>query len=518
MSNYLKQAIEINEEFRKALDVMENTDKNVFLTGKAGTGKSTLLDYFRENTKKRVIVLAPTGVAALNVKGETIHSFFGFKPDITIHKVKKIGKKNEIYKKTKVIIIDEISMVRADLLDCVDKFLRLNGKSPSLPFGGAQMIFIGDLYQLPPVVTSKEKQLFETYYSSPYFFDSRVMKELSYEFLELDKIYRQKDNVFIDVLNGIRNNSIKDEQFQLLNSRAEAHHAHPANSFRITLTTTNDLASRINQEHLNGLAAPLHSFMGEITGEFDRAYCPTEIELKIKPGAQVMLLNNDPSGRWVNGTIGEVKAIKRKEGVDVHVVKLRGGETVEVKPYTWEIFHFRYDETRGRIESETAGAFRQYPLRLAWAVTIHKSQGKTFENVNVDFGRSVFACGQAYVALSRCTALGGITLIRPLRRNEVFVDWRIVKFMTASRYAISEKKMPLEDKIRTIIEAIDKGASMEIVYLKANDEKSRRVIKPVDVGRQNYLNKEFIGVEAYCTKRKENRMFRIDRILEMKLI
>jgi hypothetical protein len=230
-----------------------------------------------------------------------------------------------------------------------------------------------------------------------------------------------------------------------------------------------------------------------------------------------MMLNNDSAGRWVNGTIGFVSGIVKKSGQDILKVQLLDGSVAEVSPYIWNMYHFQYNAEKSRIESEAVGEFTQYPVRLAWAVTIHKSQGKTFENIVVDFGRSVFACGQAYVALSRCTTLNGIKLARPLRRNEVFVDWRIVRFMTETRYQISERAMPIEEKMKIIADAIKDNASLEITYLKANDEKSRRIITPRNVGLKMYLNKEFLGVEAFCQTRQEPRTFRIDRILGLKI-
>src|SRR3989338_4139502 len=458
--------IEINAEFKKALEVMEHTSKNVFITGKAGTGKSTLLNYFRAHTRKKVVVLAPTGVAALNVQGETIHSFFRFKPDITLQKIKKLsGKRGRIFNEIDAIIIDEISMVRSDLLDCADKFLRLNTAGSKRPFGGIQMIFIGDLYQLPPVVTSSEKDIFRSHYQSQYFFDAAVFKEFPMEFIELEKIYRQKDEKFIGLLNAIRNNSITDEDLALLNRRVGADSA-----------------------------------------------------LRLAVGAQVMLLNNDTAGRWVNGSLGEITKIKsnREENADSILIKLAEGNIEEVFPFSWEIFHFSFNETSSMIEAETVGSFTQYPLKLAWAITIHKSQGKTFDRVIIDMGRGAFAHGQTYVALSRCRSFEGISLVRPLRKSDILMDRRVVRFVTNHQYGLSERDMPFEDKLSMIKEAITHKLCLEITYLKASDEKSRRVLKPRRVGTMSYLDKEFMGLEAFCLQRKEDRVFRVDRILEMK--
>jgi len=511
--------IELNEQFKKALDIMENTNKNVFITGKAGTGKSTLLGYFRNITRKNIVVLAPTGVAAINVQGETIHSFFGFKPDITLQKIKKIGdKKARIFKKIDAIIIDEISMVRADLLDCIDKFLRLNGKSSRLPFGGIQMIFIGDLYQLPPVVTGKEKEIFKIQYKSPYFFDANVFKNLSIEFIELEKIYRQKDETFIKLLNSIRNNSITEEDLSILNSRVGAKFQNEKSGYTVYLTTLNKIATEINIKELHKLKEQIHTYQAEIRGNFDKASYPTDYNLSLAIGAQVMLLNNDPHGRWVNGSIGKIVNIKHRKNNDIIIVKLSDNRIEEVLPFRWEIFHFYFNETTHTIETETVGSFTQYPIRLAWAITIHKSQGKTFDRVIIDLSRGAFAQGQVYVALSRCTSLGGIVLTRPVKKSYLFMDWRIVHFLTEHQYKLSERDMPLSEKINIIKDAINKNLKLEILYLKTNDEKSRRIIKPYMVGEKIYMDKPFLGVEAYCFKRNEDRVFRLDRILEMKIV
>ena len=512
--------IEINAEFKKALEVMEHTSKNVFITGKAGTGKSTLLNYFRAHTRKKVVVLAPTGVAALNVQGETMHSFFRFKPDITLQKIKKLsGKRGRIFNEIDAIIIDEISMVRADLLDCADKFLRLNTAGSKRPFGGIQIIFIGDLYQLPPVVTSSEKDIFRSHYQSQYFFDAAVFKEFPMEFIELEKIYRQKDEKFIGLLNAIRNNSITDEDLALLNRRVGAEAAAGGNSgYTVHLGTTNKTAAEINAEHLNRLKTRIHTYSAKIEGDFKEYSYPTDSALRLAVGAQVMLLNNDTAGRWVNGSLGEITKIKsnREENADSILIKLAEGNIEEVLPFSWEIFHFSFNETSSMIEAETVGSFTQYPLKLAWAITIHKSQGKTFDRVIIDMGRGAFAHGQTYVALSRCRSFEGISLVRPLRKSDILMDRRVVRFVTNHQYGLSERDMPFEDKLSMIKEAITHKLCLEITYLKASDEKSRRVLKPRRVGTMSYLDKEFMGLEAFCLQRKEDRVFRVDRILEMK--
>lgn len=429
--------IELNEQFMKALQVMES-DRNVFITGKAGTGKSTLLSYFRSHTGKKIVTLAPTGVAALNIQGETIHSFFGFKPDIAPGKVRKVkSRKKIIYKKLDSIIIDEISMVRADLLDCIDRFMRLNGPDSQKPFGGTQMIFIGDLYQLSPVVSGREREMFKLQYESPYFFSAEVFAEVEMEYIELEKVYRQKDEAFIDLLNAIRNNSITDRDLRLLNSRVGKElSSREKNGYEVHLVTTNLMAAVINEEHLARLKTKIHTSRAEIQGNFRRESYPTYEELKFGVGAQVMLLNNDTRGRWVNGSIGRIVEIRGLGGVDevTIIVELSSGELVEVAPFTWEIFHFDYDEKARAIESEIVGSFTQYPLKLAWAITIHKSQGKTFEKVTIDMGNGAFAHGQTYVALSRCSSLEGIALKKPINRSHIFMDYKIVDFLNSKVY------------------------------------------------------------------------------------
>lgn len=514
--------VELNEQFKKAIDVMENTPNSVFITGKAGTGKSTLLSYFRDITKKKVIVLAPTGVAALNVKGATIHSFFGFKPDITQQKIKKLSvKKKRIFKEIEAIIIDEVSMVRADLLDCVDKHLRLNAKRADKPFGGTQMIFIGDLYQLPPVVTSREKEIFRSGYRSQYFFDAQVFEGFAMEFIELEKIYRQKDEAFIGLLNAIRNNSITEEGLSILNKRVGINlDTKDKLGYTLHLTVTNKMASEINNRCLDTLKSKVFTYSADIYGDFKESSYPTESLLQLGIGAQIMLLNNDATGRWVNGSIGKVTDIRhnKQKGEDSVFVRLSDGNIEEVFPFTWDIFHFSFNEGTGQIDSETVGSFTQYPLRLAWAVTIHKSQGKTFDKVIIDLGNGAFAHGQTYVALSRCVSFEGISLARPIKKSDVLMDWRIVKFLTNHQYRISERDMPFDEKINVIKEAIENDSCLEILYLKSSDEKSRRIIKPYSVGERIYQNKPFVGVKAHCLKHGEQRVFRVDRILEMKAV
>lgn len=507
---------------------MEDGSRNLFITGKAGTGKSTLLQYFRGRAAGNVVVLAPTGVAAVNIKGQTIHSFFGFRPDVTPGGVRGIRvrkSKKSLYRNLETVVIDEISMVRADLMDCVDLFLRLHGPEHGRAFGGVQMILIGDLYQLPPVVTSAEKSVFgrrdggaeKNAYRSPYFFDARVFGDFAYEMIELEKIYRQKDGAFIGLLNAVRNNSVNDAHLDILNRRCRPDFRPREGEFYIHLTTTNAMADGINNERLSAIREKARRFQGEISGDFDPKGLPTRAVLELKTGAQVMLLNNDPGGRWINGTIGRVRGIGGAgKGADVVSVRLAGGETVEVTPFTWEMFRFFYDPAADRLDSETVGSFTQYPLRLAWAVTIHKSQGKTFPKVIVDIGRGTFSHGQVYVALSRAVSLGGLVLKRPVLKKHIWMDRRITEFMTGFQYRRAEERCPLDERRRVLEEAAGRKKAVDIVYLKADDQKTRRRIRPRLVGEMEYLGKTYLGVEAYCCERRARRIFRVDRILEIK--
>lgn len=439
-----KQGIELNGEFKKALTLMEETSKHFFITGRAGTGKSTLLSYFRDHTRKKIVVLAPTGVAALNVNGETVHSFFGFMPETTLSSVKKLESKDrrlKLYKELDMIIIDEISMVRADLLDCVDKFLRLNGKDSSLPFGGVQMVFIGDLYQLPPVVTNDQKILFQEYYDSPYFFSSRVFNDkqqsllndskLDFEIIELQKIYRQTNLRFIDILNGVRTNTVQEVHLSELNRRVDKKFKPKTDDFWISLTSTNKQAAEINDERLKTLKGKPHTYKGKFSGEIDDRSFPTERTLSVKKGVQVMMVSNNPAGNWVNGSIGVVEDFEYDENSkqDAVVIRLLNGNIIKVTPYTWDVLRWTYDDKKHSIASESVGSFTQYPFRLAWAITIHKSQGKTFDQVIIDVGPYTFASGQMYVALSRCRSLEGLVLKHNITKRHILLDKCIVDFM-----------------------------------------------------------------------------------------
>ncbi len=420
--------IEFTEDFAKAYDIMENTTDSVFITGKAGTGKSTLLKYFRDNTQKKVVILAPTGIAALNVGGTTLHSFFKLPPrPISPSEIKAVSrKKGEIYKKIDTIVIDEISMVRADMMDVIDRVMRLNGKTRKKPFGGVQMILIGDLFQLPPVVSSEEEaKLFTTTYQSPFFFSAHIFDECQLEHLELTKVFRHREQEFIYLLNSIRNNQATSSELKHINQRYQPTFELNVKDYYITLTTTNSIASQINNAHLEKLTTKEYQFEGLITGKFNKGTLPTESVLSLKTGAQVMFVKNDSDGRWVNGTLGKIKKIRK----DQIIVELPNKKIHTVKPTKWEIPEYKFDEKDKTVSTDIIGSFKQYPLKLAWAITIHKSQGKQFDNVIIDLGWGAFAHGQLYVALSRCKTLNGLILKTKVRQKDVIVDERVREFV-----------------------------------------------------------------------------------------
>jgi len=522
--------LDITPQFTEAIRLMEDTYENVLITGRAGTGKSTLLNYFRDITKKNIVVLAPTGVAAVNVRGQTIHSFFGFLPSITLAEAKKLNPhKKDIYKKLDAIVIDEISMVRADLLDCVDVFLRKWGKVKGMAFGGIQMIFIGDLYQLPPVVVSHEKKVFSTLYDSPYFFSSNVMLQrqqamltepISFSFVELEKIYRQKEDHFISLLNAVRNNTITDEQVDALNTRVITSFVPQKNEPYITLTTTNAMAEIENADNLARLRGKVFQSRARVSGNVDKQMFPADELLSLKKGAQVMMLNNDSAGRWINGTIGIVREIIPQDDDEPArvVVKLEHGEEVTVGTHHWDIYKFSFDTHAKQIVSDTVGSFEQYPMRLAWAVTIHKAQGKTFDRVIVDMGRGAFTTGQTYVALSRCVSFDGLVLRCPVRKSDVRIDYHIVRFVTGLHYKKADMDVPVLDKREILEHARKHKQKVKIMYLKGSDVKSTRIISPKKVGEMEYMGKIYLGVEAYCHTRQDTRVFRVDRILEIEVI
>jgi len=425
--------LQLNDDFKYALDALEKTAQSLFITGKAGTGKSTLLQLFRNTTKKKVAVLAPTGVAALNVQGQTIHSFFGFPPRIITpsEAARRVTRKDllRLYKNLEVLIIDEISMVRADMLDGMDKFLRINREN-FRPFGGVQVVFFGDLFQLPPVVTRDpvEASYFNEYYESPYFFSAKIFQEPDFQLdmLELRKVYRQESRHFLRLLEAVRINEIDYDDLEDLNER-HAPHFNEMDGY-ITLCARNATADRINQRELSQLETPEFEFLASVKGQFDPGLYPTDAALRLRLGAQVMFVRNDQEGKqFVNGTIGKIIQLSQ-DSIVVETEEYDGKKRkIDVPKIEWEIIRYRASAT-GSIETEVAGSFSQYPLKLAWAITIHKSQGKTFDRVLIDLGGGAFEHGQLYVALSRCRTLEGIVLRQPIRTQDIITDERVVAF------------------------------------------------------------------------------------------
>lgn len=502
-------------QFEEALRLMGGKAPFVFITGRAGTGKSTLLRYFCETTKQAIPVLAPTGVAALNVDGETIHRFFRFPPGITVRDAKRKGASaanNELYASIDVILIDEISMVRADLLDCVDAFLQA-ARGNRRSFGGVRVVAIGDLYQLPPVVTTADREAFFKMYKSPYFFGAQVMEELLIDekvaFVELEKVYRQTEDSFIALLNAVRNRSITIEELARLNQRVAPRA--PATD-ALVLTPTNDAADSINAARLARVPWKEQVFEGSFTGSFSEREAPTDVVLRLKRGARVMCVVNDSGGGFVNGSLGRVTAI-RDGGVDVD---LDGGPNVTIAPHTWTVYRSVFDQKKKQLSQERLGSFTQIPLRLAWALTIHKSQGKTFDRLVIDMGRGAFAAGQTYVALSRCRSFEGLTLIKPLAASHIRLDYSIMKFLTSLQYRLAEKSLSLDEKIARLERAAANRAPVEITYLKAKDEKSRRIIVPISVEDDEYNGHPYLALRAFCQLRQEERTFNVERILELR--
>jgi ATP-dependent exoDNAse (exonuclease V) alpha subunit len=429
MSAFSKEPMVLSQEFRYIVDEMEKSDNNLFVTGKAGTGKSTLLGLFMATTQKKAVVLAPTGISALHVGGQTIHSFFGFPPRMIQKNEIKKRYNSKLYQSIAMMIIDEISMVRADVLDNIDYALRLN-RNDQRPFGGVQMVFMGDLFQLPPVISSREElQYFQTTYTSPYFFSAQVFASgvFQMETIELRKIYRQEERHFIRLLEAVRTNRMDYEDLEDLNLRYTPNFE-PEEGF-VTLTARNNIADSINERKINEIPESFCSYSAKLEGEFDIRLIPTEKILKLKKGAQVMFIRNDPEKRFYNGMIGKIVRLT-DDIIEVETIDRENKTTlIEVTQATWEIQKYKINENDPKkLDSEVVGSFRQYPLKLAWAITIHKSQGKTFDKVVIDLGSGAFEHGQTYVALSRCRSLSGIVLKQKLRPQDVCTDERIVSF------------------------------------------------------------------------------------------
>ncbi|MCR1852558.1 tetratricopeptide repeat protein [Parabacteroides distasonis] len=428
-----------NKEFQDALQLTTHTRQSVFLTGKAGTGKSTFLKYICNHTKKKYVVLAPTGIAAINAGGVTLHSFFKLPfrpmlpddPDLSLSHgrifefFKYPKEKRKIIAEVDLIIIDEISMVRADIIDCVDRILRVYSGNMRLPFGGKQLLFVGDVFQLEPVVPSDQKEILSLFYASPFFFSARVFKDINLVPIELQKVYRQTDSVFINILDRIRNNAARKQELDTLNGRYFPSFEPQNEDMYITLATRRDQVDFINEKKLAELPGEEYVSVGKIEGDFPESSLPTQLNLSIKEQAQVIFIDNDYERRWVNGTIGMVSGID--ENGNVYVLLESGVEHL-VEPTSWRNYKYKYNEKEKRIEEEIVGTFEQLPIRLAWAITVHKSQGLTFSRVVVDLTGGVFAGGQTYVALSRCTSLEGLVLKSKISSRDIFIRKEIVEF------------------------------------------------------------------------------------------
>ena len=451
-----------NTFFQLAADFINNTSRHIFLTGKAGTGKTTFLKYIKEHTSKNAVVVAPTGVAAINAGGVTMHSFFqlpfgpfipgtnrGFSANNDVADKHSLFKnirfntdKRELLQELELLIIDEVSMVRADMLDAMDTILRHFRKKMYSPFGGVQVLYIGDMYQLPPVVPNVEWDILQQYYQSPFFFSAKVIAEAAPLYIELKKIYRQNEQQFIDLLNRVRNNAVTPDDFSLLNYRYDPEFNPPVNEKYITLSTHNRKADTINANELFKLPGKTYQFTGTITGDFSEKAFPTEMDLQLKEGAQVMFIKNDSGAerRYFNGKLATIKSIKTDE---IIVTANNDQEELKLEKETWSNIRYSYEKESDSIKEVQLGSFTQYPIRLAWAITIHKSQGLTFDKAVIDAGAS-FAAGQVYVALSRCTSLAGMVLLSKILPSSIATDPRVIAF--AHKEAVAEELQKILQK------------------------------------------------------------------------
>lgn len=413
----------LTEEFKNLFNKIEKTKSNLFITGKAGSGKSTLLEYFRQNTKKNYVICAPTGITAIKARGQTIHSFFKFPPRFVSKSDVKILRDRELLKKLDVLLIDETSMVRADILDAINESLKKN-RSSKKPFGGVQVILLGDLLQLSPVVSSTEREVMDEFYpEGPYFFNAKSFNSKDFSIHELSKIFRQKNETFIDLLNKIRIAKIEDKDLELINSRTQDQDYEPEKGV-IVLSPRNAKVDHINQYKLNEIDSKLYEFDAEIKGTFKESEYPVEKKLKLKVGAQVMLTKNDNSlpQKWVNGTLATIHEIEKdKIKIDIE------GTVHDLGKVKWEKYDYRLN--KGMINPKVIATFTQYPLKLAWAATIHKCQGQTFKKVVIDLDAGAFTHGQTYVALSRATSLDGVYLLKDISFNDFIFDKRVFDFL-----------------------------------------------------------------------------------------
>lgn len=471
-----------NQELQNALQLVQFTHRSLFLTGKAGTGKSTFLHYIAQTTKKKYVILAPTGIAAINVGGATLHSFFKlpFHPLLPNDRryntrqlrntLKYNSEKIKLIRELELIIIDEISMVRADIIDFIDKILRVYSHNMRIPFGGKQLLLVGDVYQLEPVLKEEDWQLLQPYYPSKFFFDAHVFRTFQLVCIELQKVYRQRDDKFISILDHIRTSTVTNTDLSLLNQQVGQPQPMDAHQLSITLSTRRDTVDYINSLHLSKLPGDATILHGSIEGEYPENNLPTPIELKVKTGAQILFIKNDREKRWVNGTLGTIIGIGDEEDGKIYV-RTEQGEDVDVEQEVWNNVRYTYNQKEQKVEEEILGSFQQFPLRLAWAITIHKSQGLTFNQVKIDLSGGVFAGGQTYVALSRCRSLKGIALQEPVKREDIYVNQEIVRFSknyndpSALNTAIQQSKA--DKQYHDATKAFDRGdmqAALDYFY------------------------------------------------------
>ncbi len=517
-----------NAEFRQALQLIRYTHRSLFLTGKAGTGKSTFLRHICKVTKKKYVVLAPTGIAAINAGGATLHSFFKipfhpilpndvqFSPRKIRETLKYNSEKRKIIRELELVIIDEISMVRADIIDFLDRVLRVYSRNMREPFGGKQLLLVGDIFQLEPVLKEDERQMLRPFYQSPYFFDAHVFREFQLVSIELRKVYRQHDQEFVQLLDRIRINRASGNDLRLLNSRVGQPIPSGQNQLTITLSTRRDTVDHINEQHLAQLPGDAEVFKGHIDGDFPSNSLPTLIELELKVGAQIIFVKNDSERRWVNGTLGVITSIDTTEnGEEYLTIQTEDGMEYDVERELWSNMRYTYNEKEQKMEEEEIGRFIQFPVRLAWAITIHKSQGLTFNQVNIDFAGGAFAGGQAYVALSRCTSLGGISLKEPIQARDIYVRPEVVRF--AQQY--NDKRAidgalagtQADDAYRETVEAFDRrdfqgtlDAFFKAIHLRYDIERpsAKRLIRR-KLGIINTLQQEIDDLKRQMREREQ---------------